>query len=56
MTELRKLSIDDGMDKALVTVHLDNAASKAVALANGGVITGQTEERFLIWIDIASQD
>ncbi|MBD5469310.1 MAG: hypothetical protein HDR21_14365 [Lachnospiraceae bacterium] len=53
MTELRKLSIDDGMDKALVTVHLDNAASKEVALANGGVITGQTEERFLIWIDTA---
>lgn len=45
-----------GMDKALVTVQLDNAASKAVALANGGVITGQTEERFLIWIDIVSQD
>lgn len=43
-----------GMDKALVTVHLDNAASKAVALANGGMITGQTEERFLIWIDTVS--
>lgn len=45
-----------GMDKALVTVHLDNAASKAVALANGGMITGQTEERFLIWIDTVSKD
>ena len=45
-----------GIDKALVTIHLDNAASKAVALANGGVITGQTDERFLIWIDTAQKD
>lgn len=29
-----------GIDSALVTIHLDNVASKAAALANGGVITG----------------
>lgn len=40
-----------GMDKALVTMHVDNVASKAVALANGGVITGQVGERILVWID-----
>lgn len=42
-----------GIDRALVTVQLDNAPSKAVALANGGVVTEQTEDRFLIWIDTA---
>ena len=40
-----------GMEKALITIHLDNLASRAVALANGGVITGQTDERILVWID-----
>ena len=40
-----------GIDSALVTIHLDNVASKAAALVNGGVITGQTDERILIWID-----
>ena len=40
-----------GIDRALVTIQLDNAASKAVALANGGVIAGQTDERILVWID-----
>ena len=40
-----------GIDRALVTIQLDNAASKAVALANGGVITGQTDERILVWIN-----
>ena len=40
-----------GIEKALVTIHLDNEASKAVALANGGVITATTDERILIWID-----
>ena len=35
----------------MVTVDLDNIASQAVALANGGVITGRTDENVLIWID-----
>lgn len=40
-----------GIEKVLVTVHLDNVASKAVALANGGIITESTDERVLIWIN-----
>lgn len=44
-----------GIDRVLVTIKLDNAASKAVALANGGVITGQTDERILVWIDTAQK-
>ena len=35
----------------LVTIHLDNRASLAVALANGGAIAEQTDERFLVWIN-----
>ena len=31
-----------GIDRVLVTIQLDNAASKAVAFANGGVIGKQT--------------
>lgn len=41
-----------GLEKVLVTVHLDNIPSKKVALANGGVISEKTEERYLIWIDL----
>ena len=40
-----------GINKALVTIRLDNRPSLAVALANGGVITEQTGERYLVWID-----
>lgn len=40
-----------GMDKVLLTIHTDNAASIAVALANGGIITDKTDERIYIWID-----
>lgn len=40
-----------GIDRVLVTIKLDNAASKAVAFANGGVITKQTDERIFVWID-----
>ena len=40
-----------GIDRALVTIHKDNAASQAVALKNGGVIEEETDERMLIWID-----
>lgn len=49
LKEARKL----GIDKVLVTVHTDNAASRAVALANGGIITDKTDERIHIWIDTA---
>ena len=35
----------------LITVHADNEASRKVALANGGVITEQTDERLWIWAD-----
>ncbi len=44
-----------GIDRVLVTIRLDNAASKAVALANGGAITGQTDERIFVWIDTAQR-
>lgn len=40
-----------GIEEALVTIRLDNIASQAVALANGGVITERTDERVLIWIN-----
>jgi len=41
-----------GLDRVLVTVHRHNEASKAVALANGGVLTDEDEERVRIWIDL----
>ncbi|NBI19003.1 GNAT family N-acetyltransferase [Neglecta sp. X4] len=40
-----------GIDRVLVTIQLDNATSKAVAFANGGVIGKQTDERIFVWID-----
>ena len=40
-----------GIEKVLVTVHLGNMASQAVALANGGIITEKTDKRVLIWIN-----
>ena len=53
--EILKLLLDKatniGIDRVLVTVRLDNIASQAVALANGGVITERTDERVLIWIN-----
>lgn len=48
---LLKKADEIGLEKVLVTVDLDNIASQAVALANGGVITGITDESVLIWID-----
>ena len=48
---LLKKADEIGLEKVLVTVDLDNMASQAVALANGGVITGRTDESVLIWID-----
>ena len=48
---LLKKADEIGLEKVLVTVDLDNIASQAVALANGGVITGRTDESVLIWID-----
>lgn len=44
-----------GIGRALVTIRLDNLPSRAVALANGGVITDRTNERVLIWIDTGKQ-
>ena len=40
-----------GIEKALITIHKDNAASIAVAKANGAVITEETDERFLLWVE-----
>ena len=45
--EARKL----GIEKALITIRLDNTASQAVARANGGVLAGRTEERMLFWAE-----
>ena len=43
-----------GIDEALLTIHADNIPSRKVALANGGVITEQTDER--IWIRINTKE
>lgn len=40
-----------GIDRALVTIHADNLASQAVALANGGVIAEKTDNSVLIWLN-----
>lgn len=40
-----------GIEKALITIHKDNAASIAVAKANGAVITDETDVRYLLWVD-----
>lgn len=57
--ELLRLLIREAREmeigRVLVTVRLDNAASRAVALANGGVIAESTDERDLIWIDTEKQ-
>ena len=44
-----------GIDKALLTIHADNIPSRKVALANGGVITEQTDERIWAWINTKEQ-
>ena len=53
--ELLRLLLNEakemGIDKVLVTILLDNRASQAVAIANGGVVTERTDERVFIWID-----
>lgn len=53
--ELLRLLLNEakgmGIDKVLVTILLDNIASQAVAIANGGVVTERTDERVFIWID-----
>lgn len=41
-----------GLAKVLVTIHKDNGASRAVAMANGGVIDDVDDERIRIWIDL----
>lgn len=42
---------ETGIDKVLLTIHSDNLPSRAVAMANGGVITEKTDERIWVWID-----
>ena len=53
--ELLRLLLNEakemGIDKVLVTILLDNIASQAVAIANGGAVTERTDERVFIWID-----
>lgn len=53
--ELLRLLLNEakemGIDKVLVTILLDNIASQAVAIANGGIVTERTDERVFIWID-----
>lgn len=53
--ELLRLLLNEakemGIDKVLVTILLDNIASQAVAIANGGGVTERTDERVFIWID-----
>ena len=44
-----------GIDKALLTIHADDIPSRKVALANGGVITEQTDERIWVWINTKEQ-
>ena len=51
---LRKAN-ETGIGKALMTIHADNIPSRKVALANGGVITEETEERIWVWIDTKEQ-
>ena len=51
---LRKAN-ETGIGKALLTIHADNIPSRKVALANGGVITEETEERIWVWIDTKEQ-
>ena len=43
---------DLGIEKLLMTVRNDNAASIKVALANNGVIAEINNERHYIWIDV----
>lgn len=45
-----------GLEKVLITIHLDNLPSQAVALANGGVLTDKSAERVFLWADTKSDD
>lgn len=53
--ELLKLLLEKaneaGIDKALITMHKDNIASRAVAEANGAILEKETEDRVYYWID-----
>lgn len=48
LEECRALNID----KVLLTIRKCNTASKKVALANGGRIEKESEERYWVWIDL----
>ena len=58
--ELLRLLIEEaqklGLEKVLVTIHKDNIASRGVALANGGIITDETDERILVWIETGKKN
>ncbi|MBP3567922.1 MAG: GNAT family N-acetyltransferase [Lachnospiraceae bacterium] len=41
-----------GIERMLLTIHKDNLPSRQVALANGGRIDRETDERYYIWIDV----
>lgn len=41
-----------GIQQALVTIYADNAASQAVARANGGVVTEKNAARVYVWFDL----
>ena len=53
--ELLKLLLSEadrfGIEDVLITIHKDNIASRAVAFANGGVLTEETDERAYYWIN-----
>ena len=53
--ELLKLLLEKaneaGIDKALITIHKDNIASRAVAEANGAILEKEAEDRVYYWID-----
>lgn len=41
-----------GIEKMLLTIRKTNVPSRQVALANGGRIERENEERYYIWIDV----
>ncbi len=41
-----------GIEKILLTIRKANVPSRQVALANGGRIEQETDERYYIWIDL----
>ncbi len=44
-----------GIDRALITIHLDNLPSQGVAKANGGILFDRNDERVYFWVDTHKQ-